>query len=58
MKAAGVFVESKEQLGGFVVVDVPDKAAARLWAEGSGSGPGGHASRISRPITFCGGRQR
>jgi hypothetical protein len=28
----GPYVESKEYLGGFAVVDVPDEAAARLWA--------------------------
>jgi hypothetical protein len=28
----GPFVESKERLGGFAVVDVPDEEAARLWA--------------------------
>jgi hypothetical protein len=28
----GPFVESKEHLGGFAVVDVADEAAARLWA--------------------------
>jgi hypothetical protein len=28
----GPFVESKEHLGGFVVVDVADEQAARLWA--------------------------
>jgi hypothetical protein len=28
----GPFMESKEHLGGFAVVDVPDEAAARLWA--------------------------
>lgn len=28
----GPFVESKEYLGGFTVVDVPDEEAARLWA--------------------------
>ena len=28
----GPFVESKEHLGGFAVVDVPDEEAARLWA--------------------------
>jgi hypothetical protein len=28
----GPFVESKEHLGGFAVVDVPDAEAARLWA--------------------------
>jgi hypothetical protein len=28
----GPFVESKEHLGGLAVVDVPDEAAARLWA--------------------------
>ncbi len=28
----GPFVESKEHLGGFTVVDVPDDAAARYWA--------------------------
>jgi hypothetical protein len=28
----GPFVETKEHLGGFAVVDVPDEAAARLWA--------------------------
>ena len=28
----GPFVESKEHLGGFAVVDVPDEAAARFWA--------------------------
>jgi hypothetical protein len=28
----GPFVESKEYLGGFAVVDVPDEDAARLWA--------------------------
>jgi hypothetical protein len=28
----GPFVESKEHLGGFAVVDVPDEDAARLWA--------------------------
>ncbi len=28
----GPFVETKEHLGGFAVVDVPDEDAARLWA--------------------------
>ena len=28
----GPFVESKEHLGGFAVVDVADEEAARLWA--------------------------
>jgi hypothetical protein len=28
----GPYVETKEHLGGFAVVDVPDEAAARLWA--------------------------
>ena len=28
----GPFVESKEHLGGFAVVDVPDEEAARMWA--------------------------
>ena len=28
----GPFVETKEHLGGFAVVDVPDDAAARYWA--------------------------
>jgi hypothetical protein len=28
----GPFVESKEHLGGFTVVDVPDEAGARYWA--------------------------
>jgi hypothetical protein len=28
----GPYVESKEHLGGFAVVDVPDDAAARYWA--------------------------
>lgn len=28
----GPFVESKEHLGGFAVVDLPDDAAARYWA--------------------------
>ena len=28
----GPFVETKEHLGGFAVVDVADEAAARLWA--------------------------
>jgi hypothetical protein len=28
----GPFVESKEHLGGFAVVDVPDEQAARYWA--------------------------
>jgi hypothetical protein len=28
----GPFVESKEHIGGFAVVDVPDEDAARLWA--------------------------
>ena len=28
----GPFAESKELLGGFAVVDVPDEQAARLWA--------------------------
>ena len=28
----GPYVESKEQLGGFAVVDVADEEAARLWA--------------------------
>ena len=28
----GPFVESKEHLGGFAVVDVPDDAEARYWA--------------------------
>ena len=31
----GPFVESKEHLGGFAVVDVADEEAARLWAERS-----------------------
>jgi hypothetical protein len=28
----GPYVESKEHLGGFAVVDVADEEAARLWA--------------------------
>jgi hypothetical protein len=28
----GPFVETKEHLGGFTVIDVPDDAAARYWA--------------------------
>ena len=28
----GPFAETKEHLGGFAVVDVPDEEAARLWA--------------------------
>jgi hypothetical protein len=28
----GPFVESKEHLGGFLIVDVPDEASARHWA--------------------------
>lgn len=28
----GPFIETKEHLGGFAVVDVPDEDAARLWA--------------------------
>jgi hypothetical protein len=28
----GPFVETKEHLGGFAVVDVPDEESARLWA--------------------------
>lgn len=28
----GPFVETKEVIGGFAVVDVPDEQAARLWA--------------------------
>ena len=28
----GPFIESKEHLGGFAVVDVADEAAARVWA--------------------------
>ncbi|MGY0003991.1 YciI family protein [Micromonospora sp. I033] len=28
----GPYVETKEHLGGFAVVDVPDDAAARYWA--------------------------
>jgi hypothetical protein len=28
----GPFAETKEHLGGFTVVDVPDDAAARYWA--------------------------
>jgi hypothetical protein len=28
----GPYVESKEHLGGFTIVDVADEAAARLWA--------------------------
>jgi hypothetical protein len=28
----GPYIESKEHLGGFAVVDVADEAAARLWA--------------------------
>jgi hypothetical protein len=28
----GPFAESKEHLGGFTLVDVPDEEAARLWA--------------------------
>jgi len=29
----GPFAESKEHLGGFAIVDVPDEVAARWWAE-------------------------
>ena len=29
----GPFIESKEHLGGFAVVDVADEEAARLWAD-------------------------
>ena len=29
----GPYVESKEHLGGFTVVDVADEGAARMWAE-------------------------
>ena len=28
----GPFVETKEHIGGFAVVDVPDESAARFWA--------------------------
>jgi hypothetical protein len=28
----GPFIETKEHIGGFAVVDVPDEEAARLWA--------------------------
>lgn len=28
----GPYTETKEHLGGFVIVDVPDEEAARLWA--------------------------
>jgi hypothetical protein len=28
----GPFIESKEHLGGFAVLDVPDEEAARMWA--------------------------
>ena len=28
----GPYVETKEHLGGFAIVDVPDEEAARLWA--------------------------
>ncbi len=28
----GPYAETKEHLGGFAVVDVPDEAAARYWA--------------------------
>ena len=28
----GPFIESKEHLGGFTIVDVADEEAARLWA--------------------------
>ncbi len=28
----GPYIESKELLGGFVIVDVPDEASARYWA--------------------------
>jgi hypothetical protein len=28
----GPYAETKEHLGGFAVIDVPDEAAARLWA--------------------------
>jgi hypothetical protein len=31
----GPYVETKEHLGGFLVVDVPDEASARHWAGGS-----------------------
>ncbi len=30
----GPFVETKEQLGGFIVVDVPDEATALMMASG------------------------
>ena len=28
----GPFIESKEHIGGFAIVDVPDEQAARMWA--------------------------
>jgi hypothetical protein len=28
----GPYVESKEHLGGFTIIDVPDKESARVWA--------------------------
>ena len=47
----GPFVESKEHLGGFTVVDVPDEEAARYWAGRIAVAVGGRrkctASRIA-----------
>jgi hypothetical protein len=37
----GPFADSKEQLGGFIVIDVPDLDAALAWAARFPAGPGG-----------------
>src|SRR5258708_35097839 len=43
----GPFVETKEHLGGFAVVDVPDDAAAKEWA-GRIAGAGGWPQEVHR----------
>jgi hypothetical protein len=37
----GPFAETKEQLGGFFIIDVPDLDAALAWAERAPIAPGG-----------------
>src|ERR1700734_446810 len=43
----GPFTETKEHLGGFAVIDVPDDAAARYWA-GRIAGAGGWPQEVHR----------
>jgi hypothetical protein len=53
----GPFIESKEHLGGFAVVDVADEAAARLWA-GKIAVACGWPQEVRRFLPFMGPLER